>query len=167
MSTLKELRREKGMTQKACASYLGVPLRTFISYENNHAKAQSVKYGYMMDKLSRYGYVDEEHGILTLDFIKKTCAEICETRPDFGIKYLYLFGSYAKNRAKDRSDVDLLVYTDIKDIRYFEIAETFREALHKKVELLNQDQLVNNITLTNEVLLDGIRLYKEPGARLR
>ncbi len=166
MSTLKELRREKGMTQKACASYLGVPLRTFASYENNPAKAQSVKYEYMMNKLSQYGYVDEEHGILTLDFIKKTCVEICETRPDFGIKYLYLFGSYAKNRAKDRSDVDLLVYTDIKDIRFFEIIETFREKLHKRVELLNQDQLQNNLTLTNEILLDGIRLYREPGAKL-
>ncbi|MCD8308173.1 MAG: nucleotidyltransferase domain-containing protein [Clostridia bacterium] len=166
MSTLKELRKEKGLSQKACAEYLGVPLRTYVNYENNPARAKCIKYEYMTDKLAMYGYVDEEHGVLSLDFIKKTCVEICGTRPDFGIKYLYLFGSYAKGYAKDRSDVDLLVYTDIKDIVFFEIIETFREALHKKVELLNQDQLENNLALTNEILLDGIKLYSEPGARL-
>ncbi|MCD8295898.1 MAG: helix-turn-helix domain-containing protein [Clostridia bacterium] len=165
--TLKELRMEKGLSQAAAAGYIGIPLRTYQRYENNEACAGTIKYEYMTDKLGKYGCVDEEHGILTLDFIKKTCVEICGSRPDFGIKYLYLFGSYAKGYASDRSDVDLLAYTPIKTITYFEIIETFREALHKKVELLNQDHLKNNLPLTNEILLDGIRIYRQEGAKLR
>ena len=31
--TLKELRKEKGLTQAACAKVVGVPMRTYVRYE--------------------------------------------------------------------------------------------------------------------------------------
>ena len=33
--TLKEIRKYKGLTQSECASYLGISLRSYKSYEND------------------------------------------------------------------------------------------------------------------------------------
>ncbi|MBQ8578545.1 MAG: nucleotidyltransferase domain-containing protein [Clostridia bacterium] len=153
---LKELRRASGMTQKACAEYLGIPLRTYVSYENDESKSDTLKYRYMLEKLSRRSQIDEEHGILTPEQIKKRCAAVFAAYP---VNYCYLFGSYAKNRAKEESDVDLLVSTPLTGLAFFELAESLRDALGKKVDVLNQEQLKNNLTLTEEILKDGQKIY--------
>ena len=57
------------------------------------------------------------------------------------------------------SDVDLLVSTKITGMSFFGLAEKLREALHKKVDLLNIEQLNNNQELLNEILMDGIKIY--------
>ncbi|MCF0116208.1 MAG: helix-turn-helix transcriptional regulator [Erysipelotrichaceae bacterium] len=36
---LKELRKQKGLTQIDCAKYLGMPIRTYQNYENDSADA--------------------------------------------------------------------------------------------------------------------------------
>ena len=68
---LKELRKSKMLTQRDCAKYLAIPLRTYQNYESDPSKHDSIKYRYMMEKLSQYGFVDEDHGILTIEQIKK------------------------------------------------------------------------------------------------
>ena len=62
--TLKELRKQKKLTQVECADYLGIPIRTYQCYETDERKRDSFKYRYMMQKLDQYGYVDEQTGIL-------------------------------------------------------------------------------------------------------
>ena len=46
--TLKQLRKQKKLTQAACAAYLGVPLRTYQNYENDEQKQASIKYQFML-----------------------------------------------------------------------------------------------------------------------
>ena len=46
--TLKELRKQKKLTQYQCAGYLGIPRRTYQNYENDASLAASFKYEYMM-----------------------------------------------------------------------------------------------------------------------
>ncbi|MDE7337572.1 MAG: nucleotidyltransferase domain-containing protein [Clostridia bacterium] len=154
--TLKELRREKGLTQKECALYLGVPYRTYLRYENENDKKDTIKYQYMFEKLSQHGFVDEERGLLTIDLIKKICKEVF---PDYGVEYCYLFGSYAKGKEKDTSDVDLLVSTSANGLQFYEMIEILREKLKKKVDLLEISQLNNNSLLIQEILKDGIKIY--------
>lgn len=108
--TLKELRKQKKLTQAKCAEYLGIPLRTYQNYEKDEAKASSMKYAFMMQKLQEYGYIDETHGLLTVEQIKEICAGIFK---DYTVDYCYLFGSYAKGKATDTSDIDLLISTPI------------------------------------------------------
>ena len=60
---LRELRKQKKLTQAECAKYLGVPLRTYQNYETDAAKRTSIKYLYMLEKLEQYGFVDEDHGM--------------------------------------------------------------------------------------------------------
>lgn len=154
--TLRELRKNKGITQKEAADFVGVPLRTYSDYENNPKKQTSVKYKYMLEKIYTYGYLDEENGILTIEEIQKICTEILSK---YSVDYCYLFGSYAKGKAIPSSDVDLLIGTTISGLKFYGLVEELREALKKKVDLLDQKQLKENFDLTNEILKDGIKIY--------
>ena len=154
--TLKELRKQKKLTQAECAKYLGMPLRTYQNYETDKAKASSMKYTFMMQKLQEYGYIDETHGLLTVDQIKEICAEIFK---GYAVDYCYLFGSYAKDKATDTSDIDLLVSTSTTGMRFYDLVESLREGLRKQVDVLNYEQLKDNPDLVNEILKDGIKIY--------
>ncbi len=154
--TLKELRKKHKLTQEECAKYLGIPVRTYQNYERDDVNTQSMKYQFMFGKLEQYGFIDEEHGLLTLERIKAICESICK---EYNVRYCYLFGSYAKGNATEKSDVDLLVSTELTGMRFFELVEVLRENLRKKVDVLNQDQIKDNFELVNEILKDGIKIY--------
>lgn len=154
--TLKELRLQKGLTQAKCAEYLGVPLRTYQNYEKNEEWGSSIKAAFMFARLERYGFVDEEHGILTVEQITETCERVFE---GLGIEYCYLFGSYAKGTPTEKSDVDLLVATDLSGMIFYALIENLREELKKKVDLITTEQLNKNPELLNEILKYGIKIY--------
>ncbi|MBE6965166.1 MAG: nucleotidyltransferase [Ruminococcaceae bacterium] len=154
--SLKELRQSKGLTQKQSAVYLEIPLRTYINYENDPKKVGSQKYKYMMGKLAEYGFVDEEHGILTCEAIADACKKVFDK---YNVEYCYLFGSYSKDKATERSDVDLLISTKISGLAFFELTEALRQEMNKKVDILHIDQLKNNFELLQEILKDGVKIY--------
>ena len=158
MSTLKQLRLSKKLTQQEACDILGVSLRSYKEYENNEKKAGTFKYRSMISELEKYAVLDEEHGILTLDEIKDGCKAVLD---EYDVKYCVLFGSYAKGKATQTSDVDLLVSTDIVGLKFFGIAERLREKLHKKVDLLDLRQLADNQALIDEILKDGVRVYEQ------
>lgn len=154
--TIRELRKQKKLTQSECAAYLGIPIRTYQNYETDESKRKSIKYMYMLQKLEQYGFIDEEHGILSIQRIKDVCEEVFSSA---GVEYCYLFGSYAKGRATETSDVDLLVSTSVSGMRFYDLVESLRESLGKKVDVLKLEQLNDNPELINEVLMDGIKIY--------
>lgn len=154
--TLKELRKQKKLTQVECAAYLGIPVRTYQNYENEAYKQGTLKYQYMFQKLDQYGYVDEENGILSLRRIQDVCTDVLS---EYEVEYCYLFGSYAKGKATEISDVDLLIATSVSGMRFYEITEALREGLRKKVDVLNLKQLCGNMELLNEILKDGVKIY--------
>lgn len=156
MSALKELRIEKELTQQQVAEIVGISLRSYKSYENEKAKEGSLKYKYILDRLAMLKPIDEEHGLLSVDYIQRKCLPVLEK---YKVDYCYLFGSYAKDKATEKSDVDLLVCTNLKGIRFFGFVEELRTALHKKVDVLEVDQLNGNLELTKEILKDGIKIY--------
>ena len=154
--TLKQLRSEKGLTQAKCAELLQVSLRTYKRYESDESKISSLKHQYLIQRLNEYGRIDEDHGLLTIEQIKNVCNSIFK---DYSIEYCYLFGSYAKGKATEKSDVDLLVTMSLDGMKFYKLAETLREKLNKKVDLLDIAQLNNNPTLVQEILKDGIKIY--------
>ena len=93
---------------------------------------------------------------MSLEEIKKACGTVFQ---EYNVKYCILFGSYAKGKAKETSDVDLLISTDAKGLKFFGMAERLRQELHKKVDLLDFNQLPGNEELIEEILKDGIRIY--------
>lgn len=154
--TLKELRKTKRLTQQQCADYLGLPVRTYQNYERPQADQKSFKYLYMFSKLQQYGHVDETHGLLSVDEIKRICADVFSA---YNVAYAYLFGSYAKGHAGEASDVDLFVSTSETGFRFFGMVEELRQQLRKKVDVLDAAQLNDNPALANEILRDGVKIY--------
>ena len=154
--TLKELRNCNNITQLEASKIVGMPLRTYSNYENDSNKINTLKYKMIYDILKEKFKIDEEHGVLKLDFIKHIVKEVLV---NYKVEFCYLFGSYAKNKANGESDVDLLVCTSETGLTYFGIIEELREKLHKKVDLLNINQVTNNPELLKEILKDGIKIY--------
>ena len=153
---LKAIRQSKGLTQEQAAKILGVSRRTYINYEGNESKLPAMKYAFLCRTLEEYGRIDEEHGILTLDQIKTICARVFE---EYDVEYCYLFGSYAKGKATEQSDVDLLVAMPVNGMKFFGLVEMLREELKKKVDVLDLGQLNKNMELVQEILKDGIKIY--------
>ena len=136
MGELKKMRTEKKMTQQQVADLVGISLRSYKSYENDEKKQGSLKYKYILEKLSEINPIDEEHGIIDIEYITEKCGNVFQK---YDVNFCYLFGSYAKSKAKPTSDVDLLISA--------------------KVDVLEINQLKDNLELTQEILKDGIKIY--------
>ena len=156
MTELKACRQSKKLTQQEAAKQIGVSLRSYITYENDETRIGTPKYRFLLQELEKLNPLDEEHGVLTLDEIRNTCEEVFREYP---VDFCYLFGSYAKGKAAGSSDVDLVISTAATGLSFYELTEKLREALHKKVDLLEVKQLVNNESLLKEVLKEGIKVY--------
>lgn len=153
---LKKLRLEKKLTQMEVAELLGISLRSYKSYENDDEKRDTKKYHRFVEQLSQINPVDEEHGILELSDIKRICSDVYK---NYEVSFCYLFGSYAKSCASERSDVDLLICSEITGLKFYGLLEELREHLHKRVDLIDVTQLKDNYELTKEILKDGIKIY--------
>lgn len=154
--SLKDIRLRSNLTQEEAAQLLGVTRRTYVNYEAGKIDESSLKYKYVVETLQKATLIDENHGILTIDQIRQICGEIFK---DYSVEYCYLFGSYAKGKATEKSDVDLLVAMPVDGMKFFELIEVLREQLKKKIDLLDIAQLENNPALVQEILRDGIKIY--------
>lgn len=153
---LKDIRTEIGMTQEQAAAYLGISRRTFLKYENNKDLQNSFKGKYMADRLKRANLIDEEHGLLSIGRIKELCSEIF---PKYGVEYCYLFGSYARGEERENSDIDLLILMPLDGLKFFELIESLRDSLRKKVDLLDARHIHEDPELLNNILKDGVKIY--------
>lgn len=156
MGELKDLRKEKKMTQQEVADLAGISLRSYKTYENDETKHDSIKYKYLMEQLTKINFIDEEHGLLDVDDIKRKCSRVLE---QYDVNFCYLFGSYAKGKETPASDVDLLISANVKGLKFYGLVEELRAVLHKKVDVLDINQLKENLELTEEILKDGVKIY--------
>ena len=86
------------------------------------------------------------------------CSSVFEL---YDVEFCYLFGSYSRAEANERSDVDLLVSTTVTGMDFYGMAERLRQALQKKVDLLGLEQLNKNPELLHDILSDGIKIYEK------
>lgn len=127
-------------------------------YENDEKKQGSLKYKYILEKLSKINPIDEEHGIIDIEYITEKCGNVFQK---YDVNFCYLFGSYAKSKAKPTSDVDLLISANVKGLKFYGLVEEIREALHKKVDVLEINQLKDNLELTQEELAIKIHVVRQ------
>ncbi|MBR5473795.1 MAG: nucleotidyltransferase domain-containing protein, partial [Lachnospiraceae bacterium] len=64
-----------------------------------------------------------------------------------------------KGNEKPTSDVDLLISSNIKGLKFYGLVEELRTTLQKRVDVLDTKQLKGNLELTEEILKDGIKIY--------
>ena len=134
MTELKQLRTEKEFTQQQVANMVGISLRSYKSYENDEEKKGTIKYKYIVDQLAKINPVDENHGVVSIDYIKEKCASVFKK---YDVNYCYLFGSYAKGYANEKSDIDLLISADVTGLKYYGLVEELRSSINKRIDLLD------------------------------
>ncbi len=158
-TSLLEIRVGYGLKQTECASVLNVPLRTYVRYEKDNGYGSALKRAAMIDALNERYSINESKGLLTVEAIKKACGEVFDSHYQGQIDFCYLFGSYAKGRAKENSDVDLLVSTSLSGLSFVGLSEALHEVLHKKVDLVRLFNQKDNLSLITEIMKDGVKIY--------
>ena len=154
--TLKEIRLSKKLTQQQAADLLHVSRRTYINYEQSKYDMKSPRFSYIFETLENYGRIDETHGVLDIKDIRSVGSSVLQK---YDVDFCYLFGSYAKGQANEKSDVDIFVSMPVRSTDFYDMVECLREKLHKKVDVVHETQLVNNLELTKEIMKDGIKIY--------
>lgn len=149
---LKELRKQLGLTQPEAAAILNIPFRTYCRYEDEAQYKNTFKYNQMFSILSEYS----TKVVLSIELIKKIVASICSK---YDVSAVYLFGSYAKNKAKSSSDIDLMIVSNIEGIEYYQLLNELETKLNKKIDLLMLETAIQNVKLMSEILKDGIKIY--------
>ena len=157
--TLKELRTEYKISQLEAAHILGIPERTYRRYEKDNSYGSDIKRKAFIEILNDRYEIAEEKGLLTIDQIKEKVNKLFDEEYKGQIDFCYLFGSYAKGLANEKSDVDLYVSSSLTGLRFVGLIEKLRQTLHKKIDLIRSSELNNNIELVNEIMKGGIKIY--------
>ena len=155
---LKEARLQYGVSAKEISETIGIPLRTYVRYENNNEYGDSLKRKQILELIKKKFEITENKGILTMNTIIKTINEILEDYNN-SVDFVYLFGSYAKGYAKENSDIDLCISTTLTGLGYVGLLEKIRTLLNKRIDLIRISDISGNIDLITEIMKDGIKIY--------
>lgn len=153
---IKDLRLSKNLTQTEAANLIGLSLRTYQNYESGASHRDTFKINNIIRVLKEYEKYSETKGILSLEEIENIVKPIFKK---YNVSYAYLFGSYAKSKAKEESDIDLLVSNEPKGFNFTNLQNDLSKALHKNIDLLRIDDIKNNNEFLNEILTTGVKIY--------
>ena len=156
MISIKELRISKGLTQNEAAKLVGLSLRTYQNYEYGASTRDMFKINNIIKILSEYQKYSEDKGILSMKEIFEISSNIFRK---YNISYAYLFGSYAKGEANEKSDIDILISDEVKGLDFIGLAEELCSKLHKKIDLIRLNDLSDNFELLSEIMKDGVKIY--------
>ena len=99
--------------------------------------------------------------VFTLDELKTKISPIAEK---YGLKAVYLFGSYARNEVADDSDIDILIdRTDSKIRSIFDMGGLYsdlQESIGKEIDLITS-QTLEQASTRKRMLLFIENLYSE------
>ena len=97
--------------------------------------------------------------MLSIPIIKECIAPVCKK---YHIKKAYLFGSYARGEANEKSDVDLRIEGDIKSFFMLGgIYSDLEDALGRKIDLLSK--LPDSDKFKENLQRDEVLLYERQG----
>ena len=95
--------------------------------------------------------------IFTFDEIKRRLHPVFTSHQ---IRQAVLFGSYGKGTATQKSDVDLLVDSDLCGLKFMGFVEELREALDDKdMDVLDVAHIEPKSRIAEEITRTGIEIY--------
>lgn len=98
--------------------------------------------------------------IYTLEDIKEMLKEVLiHTEVERAI----LFGSYAKNKPTEQSDIDILIDSNgkIKGLKFFAIIDMIRQKFDKDVDIIERTEIDENSEIDKEIERTGIVIYEK------
>ena len=78
---------------------------------------------------------------------------------DYGIRKAILFGSYAKRTATEKSDIDLLVDSQLKGLRFVGFTEAVRKTIDLPVDILDVTHIERHSRIDREISATGVTIY--------
>lgn len=95
--------------------------------------------------------------VLSLNEIEMNLTPVFQ---EFGVKRAILFGSYCKGTARAGSDIDLLVDSGLKGLRFVGLIEAVRNALGgKEIDLFDVSHIEKNSMIDREIKKTGVQIY--------
>ena len=95
--------------------------------------------------------------IYTIDDIKAVLHPVFVKH---SVKKAVLFGSYVKGLAKQNSDVDLLLDSGLRGLKFVGLIEDVRSALDKEVDVFDKTHIMPNSKISSEISKDGVVIYE-------
>ena len=120
---LKEIREQYKISMTQASIDTGIPIRTYSRYENDSnygsvLKREAIKL--KINILNKKYEITEDKGILNIDDLRAGVLKIIANHLD-EIDFCYLFGSYAKGYATEKSDIDFSshCYQNVNECRMY------------------------------------------------
>ena len=79
----------------------------------------------------------------------------------YGISRAVLFGSVAKGTATDKSDLDLLVDSNLHGLRFVGFMEAIRCAIGMPVDIFDVAHIEKGSKIDNEIRSTGVTIYEK------
>ena len=79
----------------------------------------------------------------------------------YSVKKAILFGSYVKGLADQNSDVDLLLDSGLRGLKFVGLIEDVRTALNKEVDVFDETHIIPNSEISSEISKDGVVIYEK------
>lgn len=98
--------------------------------------------------------------IYTLEDIKEMLEEVLKHTE---VERAILFGSYAKNKPTEQSDIDILIDSNgkIRGLKYFAIIDMIRQKFDKEVDVIEKTEIDENSKIEKEIERTGIVIYEK------
>ena len=77
------------------------------------------------------------------------------------VKKAILFGSYVKGVANSTSDIDLLLDSRLRGLRFVGLVEGIRVALDKEVDVFDVSHIIPHSLISSEIQTSGVTIYEE------
>ena len=78
-----------------------------------------------------------------------------------GVKKAILFGSYGKGSATEKSDIDLLVDSGLKGLRFVGFQDEVQRVLGKDVDLFDVSHIEPDSQIDREIQATGVMVYEK------
>lgn len=92
--------------------------------------------------------------------IVKLKEELTPIFKKYKVKKAILFGSHAKGNANKYSDVDILVDSGLKGLKFYGLLEDISSKLSTAVDLIDKSQIVRNSEVDKEINSTGVVIYE-------
>lgn len=79
----------------------------------------------------------------------------------YGIRRAVLFGSYGKGIATEKSDVDLLVDSGLRGLRFVGLLDDVQRAVGKDVDLFDVTHIQAGSKIDREIRDTGVTVYEK------
>ncbi len=98
--------------------------------------------------------------VYTLEDIKEMLREVLMHTE---VEKAILFGSYAKNRPTELSDIDILIDSNgkIRGLKYFAIIDMIKQKFDKDVDVIEKTEIDKNSKIEKEIERTGIVIYEK------